>query len=173
MLHIILVRILNCFRIQGSKLLNFQVCIHCLNVSSSFSSCQENWKRHFRKGIILRHVYEMLKVYDGSCRPYKTFQIQMNKVIHLFLTVCSGTSFCHLFSLFIVMSICQLTPGNFWTNWQIFMNLGMNILQLKVTQSVYALTSHLPWKEQHRFHLISMSWIFIFKIKAIFSSNFL
>jgi hypothetical protein len=77
----ILRMILNCFRTQGSKLLNSQVCIHCLNVSSSFSSCQENWKWHFRKGIILRYVYEMLKVYDGSCSPCRTFQIQSHMFV--------------------------------------------------------------------------------------------
>jgi hypothetical protein len=77
MICIVLLAVSNCFRIQGSKLLSCQVCIHCLNVSSSSSSCQENWKWHFRKGIMLRYVYEMLNVYDGSRRPCKTFQIQI------------------------------------------------------------------------------------------------
>jgi hypothetical protein len=145
MIDIILVMILNCFRIQGSKLLNFQVRIHCLNVSSSFSSCQQNWKWHFRKGIILRYVW------IAECLWWVLQALQnipnTNQQGHIFAPdSMQWYIICHFFSLFIVMSMCPPRPSNFWTNWQIFVNLGMNILQLKVTQSVYTLNFPLSVK---------------------------
>jgi hypothetical protein len=138
MICIVLVTVFNCFRIQGSKLLSCQVCIRCLNVSSSSSSCQENWKWHFRKGIMLRYVYEMLNVYDGAWNLQNISYTNH----HLLVTVYSGTLSIVFLAFLLSYPCALLAPSNLWINWQIFWNVGVNMLALEVTQSFCTLISH-------------------------------
>jgi hypothetical protein len=76
----------------------------------------------------------------------KTLQSIPNTNHNLSVTVYSCILSVIFLSLFILISMSPPppAPSNFWTSWQIFWNVGVNILPLEVTQPLCTLLSHLP-----------------------------